>query len=154
MQAIWSRTVVICLRWIMCCASGEYVKISYTICLFAVIRCYFFGDTSSNRDPRKYLQCIYALYDYYREELCKSKSSKSSVIELPLIVNTPGWVKGMFHYAYCTCLSMPLFAGQFPLFLFFFTYSMMHLSPIYILHRYWIWSVSEDDKFCCSDLCC
>ncbi|KAK4768810.1 hypothetical protein SAY86_026960 [Trapa natans] len=49
---------------------------------------------NSSRDPGKYLQCVYALYDYYRDELCKSESSKSSMVELPLIVNTPGWIKG------------------------------------------------------------
>ncbi|KAK4740484.1 hypothetical protein SAY87_032393 [Trapa incisa] len=64
------------------------------ICMKTPERCYFFGDVSSSRDPGKYLQCVYALYDYYRDELCKSENSKSSMVELPLIVNTPGWIKG------------------------------------------------------------
>ncbi|PKI63168.1 polynucleotide 5'-hydroxyl-kinase NOL9-like [Punica granatum] len=64
------------------------------LCMKTPERCFFFGDTSSNRDPRKYLKCISALYNYYREELRKLKGSKNTIIELPLVVNTPGWVKG------------------------------------------------------------
>ncbi|KAK4784580.1 hypothetical protein SAY86_018948 [Trapa natans] len=43
-------------------------------------------DTSSSRHPGKYLQCKYALHYYYREQLWKSKSNKSSAIELPIAV--------------------------------------------------------------------
>ncbi|KAK4781563.1 hypothetical protein SAY86_015665 [Trapa natans] len=73
---------------------GVFKDLSCNLFFIAVIRCYFFGDVSSSRDPGKYLQCVYALYDYYRDELCKSENSKSSMVELPLIVNTPGWIKG------------------------------------------------------------
>ncbi|PRQ16052.1 putative P-loop containing nucleoside triphosphate hydrolase [Rosa chinensis] len=56
-------------------------------------RCLFFGDVSSKRNPTTYLNCICALYDYYRKEYCNSDNSNN--IGLPLVVNTPGWVKGI-----------------------------------------------------------
>ncbi|KAG8053129.1 hypothetical protein GUJ93_ZPchr0001g30154 [Zizania palustris] len=52
-------------------------------------RCCFFGDISSKRDPETYLNCLFHLYDYFVE---KYRCSVSETI--PLIVNTPGWVKG------------------------------------------------------------
>ncbi|CAL5050719.1 unnamed protein product [Urochloa decumbens] len=52
-------------------------------------RCCFFGDTSSKRDPEAYLNCLFQLYDYFVGKYrCNEKEM------LPLIVNTPGWVKG------------------------------------------------------------
>uniref|UniRef100_A0A0A9CWF4 Uncharacterized protein n=1 Tax=Arundo donax TaxID=35708 RepID=A0A0A9CWF4_ARUDO len=49
----------------------------------------FFGDISSKRDPEAYLKCLFHLYDYFVEKyLCDGMEM------LPLIVNTPGWVKG------------------------------------------------------------
>ncbi|XP_021761725.1 polynucleotide 5'-hydroxyl-kinase NOL9-like [Chenopodium quinoa] len=65
-------------------------------CLKTPQRCYFFGDVSSKRDPETYLNCIYALYDHYRKDLRIScKSGSPGAAELPLIINTPGWVKGL-----------------------------------------------------------
>lgn len=65
-------------------------------CLKTPERSYFFGDISSKRDPTAYLNYIFALYDYYRREYCMLKGSKKPVkTELPLVVNTPGWVKGI-----------------------------------------------------------
>ncbi|PNT70099.1 hypothetical protein BRADI_2g05357v3 [Brachypodium distachyon] len=52
-------------------------------------RCFFFGDTSSKRDPETYLNSLFLLYTYFVE---KYQCTGSEV--LPLIVNTPGWVKG------------------------------------------------------------
>nr|CAB3471941.1 unnamed protein product [Digitaria exilis] len=52
-------------------------------------RCYFFGDISSKRDPEAYLNCLFHLYDYF---LGKYPGDGNEM--LPLIVNTPGWVKG------------------------------------------------------------
>ncbi|KAL6626883.1 hypothetical protein ACP70R_030609 [Stipagrostis hirtigluma subsp. patula] len=52
-------------------------------------RCYFFGDISSKRDPEAYLNCLFHLYDYF---VGKYQSDGNET--LPLIVNTPGWVKG------------------------------------------------------------
>ncbi|KAL6838743.1 hypothetical protein ACP4OV_031457 [Aristida adscensionis] len=52
-------------------------------------RCCFFGDISSKRDPEAYLNCLLHLYDYY---VGKYQSNVNET--LPLIVNTPGWVKG------------------------------------------------------------
>ncbi|KAK3160555.1 hypothetical protein QOZ80_1BG0061150 [Eleusine coracana subsp. coracana] len=49
----------------------------------------FFGDISSKRDPEAYLKCVFHLYDYFVEKY------QCDVNEmLPLIINTPGWVKG------------------------------------------------------------
>ncbi|CAN6191477.1 unnamed protein product [Urochloa humidicola] len=52
-------------------------------------RCCFFGDTSSKRDPEAYLNCLFQLYDYF---VGKYRCNENEM--LPLIVNTPGWVKG------------------------------------------------------------
>ncbi|KAL8141966.1 hypothetical protein V2J09_014998 [Rumex salicifolius] len=55
----------------------EKITPDFTIpCLKTPERCYFFGDVSSKRDP----------------ELTRKYSNRS---ELPLIINTPGWVKGI-----------------------------------------------------------
>ncbi|KAJ6672472.1 hypothetical protein OIU85_013779 [Salix viminalis] len=62
-------------------------------CLKTPERCFFFGDVSSKRDPTTYLKCIFTLYDYYRKEYCKSDSPVRN--EMPLVVNTHGWVKGV-----------------------------------------------------------
>ncbi|KAJ0977933.1 hypothetical protein J5N97_013407 [Dioscorea zingiberensis] len=53
-------------------------------------RCYFFGDVSSKRDPQAYLGQVTSLYDYFLEEHYKFNEKEA----LPLIINTPGWVKG------------------------------------------------------------
>lgn len=52
-------------------------------------RCCFYGDISSKRDPETYLNSMSLLYTYFVE---KYRCPGSEV--LPLIVNTPGWVKG------------------------------------------------------------
>ncbi|KAJ3694113.1 hypothetical protein LUZ60_009593 [Juncus effusus] len=58
-------------------------------------RCFFFGDTSSKRDPEAYLNCVYNLYDYFcanfQRNLPENNNAESII---PLIINTPGWVKG------------------------------------------------------------
>ncbi|XP_057443033.1 polynucleotide 5'-hydroxyl-kinase NOL9-like [Lotus japonicus] len=65
-------------------------------CLKTPERCLFFGDVSSKRDPTSYLNYVFAIYDYYRKEYCSlDKEENSPMIDLPLIVNTPGWVKGV-----------------------------------------------------------
>ncbi|KAL2335721.1 hypothetical protein Fmac_016934 [Flemingia macrophylla] len=65
-------------------------------CMKTPDRCLFFGDVSSKRDPSTYLSYVFALYDYYQKECCISeKGENPSKIELPLVVNTPGWVKGI-----------------------------------------------------------
>lgn len=51
-------------------------------------RCFFFGDVSSKRDPTTYLTYVLALYDHYFTTKIQGSSG------LPLIINTPGWVKG------------------------------------------------------------
>ncbi|KAI5329919.1 hypothetical protein L3X38_029316 [Prunus dulcis] len=59
-------------------------------------RCLFFGDVSSKRNPTTYLNYIFALYDYYQKEYCLfGKSASPAKVGLPLVVNTPGWVKGV-----------------------------------------------------------
>lgn len=54
-------------------------------------RCFFFGDISSKRDPTTYLTYIKALYDHYMEAEIQGAG-------LPLVINTPGWVKGLFFF--------------------------------------------------------
>ncbi|KAI4329579.1 hypothetical protein MLD38_027952 [Melastoma candidum] len=61
-------------------------------CLKTPERCLFFGDTSAKRNPDLYLECMFALSDYYQ---LKCHSQNCTVDEMPLIVNTPGWVKGI-----------------------------------------------------------
>ncbi|KAL8547363.1 hypothetical protein ACS0TY_006912 [Phlomoides rotata] len=58
-------------------------------CLKTPERCFFFGDVSSKRDPATYLTYILALYDHYFTTKIQGSSG------LPLIINTPGWVKGI-----------------------------------------------------------
>ncbi|KAG2400305.1 Polynucleotide 5'-hydroxyl-kinase [Vigna angularis] len=58
--------------------------------------CLFFGDVSCKRDPSTYLSYVFAIYDYYQKEYGISvKGENPCRIKLPLIVNTPGWVKGV-----------------------------------------------------------
>ncbi|KAF3972157.1 hypothetical protein ACB098_04G121300 [Castanea mollissima] len=65
-------------------------------CLKTPERCFFFGDVSSKRDPKAYLNAIFSLCDYYQTEYCLSNKSKNPTkTELPLVINTPGWVKGV-----------------------------------------------------------
>ncbi|EOY19330.1 hypothetical protein QUC31_006154 [Theobroma cacao] len=65
-------------------------------CLKTPERCFFFGDISSKRDPSAYLKYAFTLYDYYRKEYCTfDESELAGRTELPLVVNTPGWVKGI-----------------------------------------------------------
>ncbi|EMS51635.1 hypothetical protein TRIUR3_10393 [Triticum urartu] len=51
-------------------------------------RCCFYGDISSKGDPESYLNSLFLLYNYFVE---KYRCPGGEV--LPLIVNTPGWVK-------------------------------------------------------------
>uniref|UniRef100_A0A0D9UXM0 Uncharacterized protein n=1 Tax=Leersia perrieri TaxID=77586 RepID=A0A0D9UXM0_9ORYZ len=75
------------------CLSFNFVEEALTDLLNPSLRqserCCFFGDISSKRDPETYLNCLFHLYDYFVE---KYRSGASE--PLPLIVNTPGWVKG------------------------------------------------------------
>ncbi|KAL2492812.1 Polynucleotide 5'-hydroxyl-kinase NOL9 [Abeliophyllum distichum] len=65
-------------------------------CLKTPDRCFFFGDISSKRNPTAYLTCIFSLYDHYRKEYCmKNKTDCQDSDGLPLVINTPGWVKGI-----------------------------------------------------------
>ncbi|XP_010540303.1 PREDICTED: polynucleotide 5'-hydroxyl-kinase NOL9-like [Tarenaya hassleriana] len=61
-------------------------------CVKTPDRCFFFGDLSPKRDPKAYLRYIFTLYDYYQLHFSQSNESKTG---LPLVVNTPGWVKGI-----------------------------------------------------------
>uniref|UniRef100_A0A1D1Z8E7 Polynucleotide 5'-hydroxyl-kinase NOL9 n=1 Tax=Anthurium amnicola TaxID=1678845 RepID=A0A1D1Z8E7_9ARAE len=64
------------------------------------VRCLFFGATSSKRDPKAYLSSIFCLYDYFCKEYRSNKLENPGKPMLPLVVNTPGWVKGMFVLSY------------------------------------------------------
>lgn len=64
-------------------------------CIKSPERCFFFGDISSKRDPEAYLNCIYSLYEHFLKEHYQHDSDNSQNAVVPLIVNTPGWVKGV-----------------------------------------------------------
>ncbi|MQL95233.1 hypothetical protein Taro_027895 [Colocasia esculenta] len=57
-------------------------------------RCLFFGDISSKRDPKAYADSVFQLFDFYKEYR-PSKLANPGEPMLPLVVNTPGWVKGI-----------------------------------------------------------
>ncbi|PKA63665.1 Polynucleotide 5'-hydroxyl-kinase NOL9 [Apostasia shenzhenica] len=58
-------------------------------------RCCFFGDISSKRDPEAYLNYARRLYDYFIEKYHHTNNDNNhQKPSLPLIINTPGWVKG------------------------------------------------------------
>ncbi|ONK80878.1 uncharacterized protein A4U43_C01F22770 [Asparagus officinalis] len=63
-------------------------------CIKAPEKCFFFGDTSSKRDPNAYLDCTFSLYDCFLKEFYQLKRNGSRKSMSPLIINTPGWVKG------------------------------------------------------------
>ncbi|KMZ69702.1 Polynucleotide 5'-hydroxyl-kinase grc3 [Zostera marina] len=59
------------------------------------VKCIFFGDISSKRDPKAYLNGVFSLYDHFLMEYCSSSDLEYSRKPLlPLVINTPGWVKG------------------------------------------------------------
>ncbi|KAF7838396.1 polynucleotide 5'-hydroxyl-kinase NOL9 [Senna tora] len=65
-------------------------------CLKTPERSLFFGDVSSKRDPSAYLNSIFSIYDYYKKEYQMfDKGGDPTRTEFPLVVNTPGWVKGL-----------------------------------------------------------
>lgn len=88
-------------------------------CCFSCYRCCFFGDVSSKRDPQAYLGHVRGLYDNFLGEHYKFYEKQA----LPLIINTPGWVKGIllfvsfeaFTIVMCLMLELVL------LFVFFFS---------------------------------
>lgn len=64
-------------------------------CIRPPERFFFFGDTSSKRDPDAYLKCTFSLYNYFVKEYYEpSELDSPEKSMLPLIVNTHGWVKG------------------------------------------------------------
>ncbi|KAK1297866.1 Polynucleotide 5'-hydroxyl-kinase NOL9 [Acorus calamus] len=64
------------------------------LCVKTPERCIFYGDVSSKRDPKSYLNNIFSLYDYFRMQYRSSRSEISRKAMLPLVINTPGWIKG------------------------------------------------------------
>ncbi|XP_020108251.1 polynucleotide 5'-hydroxyl-kinase NOL9 [Ananas comosus] len=58
-------------------------------------RCFFYGDISSKRDPEAYLNYVFNLYDYFLKEYCSYNETENTGNSMPpLIINTPGWMKG------------------------------------------------------------
>lgn len=74
-----------------------------TLCLRTPERCYFYGDISPKGDPRAYLRTIVNLYDHFRKEYYDAQPSDklelSKRVQIPLVVNTHGWVKGIGYDA-------------------------------------------------------
>ncbi|OAY66227.1 Polynucleotide 5'-hydroxyl-kinase NOL9, partial [Ananas comosus] len=57
--------------------------------------CFFYGDISSKRDPEAYLNYVFNLYDYFLKQYCSYNETENTGNSMPpLIINTPGWVKG------------------------------------------------------------
>jgi len=80
----------------------KHVMDLLAICRFFCNRCLFFGDVSCKRDPSTYLSYVFAIYDYYQKEYGISVNGENPCnIKLPLIVNTPGWVKGKLSFFCC-----------------------------------------------------
>ncbi|KAL5729409.1 hypothetical protein ACHQM5_002368 [Ranunculus cassubicifolius] len=63
-----------------------------TMYVMTPYRCIFFGDLSSKRDPETYKKSIFSLYDDF-VTLSKKRGNPGKPM-LPLVINTPGWVKG------------------------------------------------------------
>lgn len=145
--------------------------------MFCFLRCFFFGDVSSKRDPTAYLTYISTLYDYYRREYCVSnQSGNRTKTELPLIINTPGWVKGIIVWIVHLWLFLLLFEilnktyssfippmsclSQKPKWL-SFTLSLLSMSlwvwnyiSLFLMCRCWLWHIGEYVEACCSYPCC
>lgn len=65
-------------------------------CLKVPERCFFFGDISSKRDPELYLSYIFNLFDHFLKEYRMNNNTNClGDTGFPLVINTPGWVKGI-----------------------------------------------------------
>ncbi|ORX46801.1 hypothetical protein DM01DRAFT_1148420 [Hesseltinella vesiculosa] len=64
-------------------------------------RAHFVGSTSSGRDPDHYMTCVQQLVEVWRQEsdewlaVAANENDSTSQQLLPLVVNTPGWTKGL-----------------------------------------------------------
>lgn len=69
------------------------------LCLRTPERCHFYGDISPKSDPETYLHIIVSLYEHFRKEYydvdITDESEASKRVQIPLVVNTHGWVKGL-----------------------------------------------------------
>lgn len=102
--------------------------------LFFFYRCFFFGDVSSKRDPVTYLTYIHALYDHYRKE-------SSSNAGLPLVINTPGWVKGVLCYCFYLCVYRIITCIYLVMLLLSPSFYLTH--ELLLIHcRCWLWHSS------------
>ncbi|CAL9104933.1 unnamed protein product [Musa textilis] len=70
---------------------GIFLLLYFILCIFL---CFFFGDVSSKSDPKAYLDCTFNLYDYFIRVHYQPNELNHPGKALPLIINTPGWVKG------------------------------------------------------------
>lgn len=67
---------------------------------FSFARCFFFGDVCAKKDPKAHLNYICTLYDYFliNYHQFEEIDDPGKAPMLPLVVNTSGWVKGMYAY--------------------------------------------------------
>ncbi|XP_057825663.2 polynucleotide 5'-hydroxyl-kinase NOL9 isoform X2 [Cryptomeria japonica] len=69
------------------------------LCLRTPERCHFYGDITPKSNPEKYLHIIINLYEHFRKEYYDADISDESEalkrVQIPLVVNTHGWVKGL-----------------------------------------------------------
>ncbi len=64
---------------------------------------YFFGNISPKMDPQRYLHCIQFLRDRYHRLV--EQEYEGDPLQLPLLVNTDGWVKGLGFQILTTLLA-------------------------------------------------
>lgn len=75
------------------------VYLENLIKVFVAFRFFFFGHVTAQRDPKVYLNFILNLYDYFHNQHYKSgELDEPGNLILPLVINTSGWVKGVFSY--------------------------------------------------------
>ncbi|KAK9334071.1 hypothetical protein V1520DRAFT_330189 [Lipomyces starkeyi] len=58
------------------------------------VKAFHFGYTTPRDAPQDYIRCVDKLMSHYNNDLHRFTDDNACQIELPLIVNTPGWTKG------------------------------------------------------------
>lgn len=57
-------------------------------------RSFFFGSNTPKGDPDYFLECVYELFEHYKQDQAKVISEEESEW-IPLVVNTQGWISGV-----------------------------------------------------------
>jgi len=69
------------------------------------------GSTSPDRDPTRYMQYIRRVFDHYTQHFIRTPThihahthTLTHNTHVPLVINTPGWTKGVCVCMYCGCV--------------------------------------------------